>query len=85
MLHPDPLREPRLQAIIANLEDRISEADQHGWLGEVDGLQVSLAAARQKLDQMRKLVDQPPWSRSACQRSGGGSRPRDADDHRDGP
>jgi hypothetical protein len=58
MLHPDPLQEPRLLAIIANLEDRISEAKQHGWLGEVDGLQVSLAATRQKLEQMRRLLAQ---------------------------
>jgi integrase len=60
MLHPDPLQEPRLLAIIANLEDRISEANERGWLGEVDGLQVSLAGARQKLEQMRKLLSQPP-------------------------
>jgi hypothetical protein len=60
MLHPDPLQEPRLQAIIANLEDRLAEATQRGWLGEVDGLQVSLASARHKLEQMRKALAQPP-------------------------
>lgn len=60
MLHPDPLQEPRLVAIIANLKDRIDEANQRGWLGEVDGLQVSLDAARHKLEQMRKLLAQPP-------------------------
>jgi integrase len=60
MLHPDPLQEPRLLTIIANLEDRISEATDRGWLGEVDGLQVSLASARQKLEQMRRLLAQPP-------------------------
>jgi integrase len=60
MLRPDPLQEPRLLAIIANLEDRIAEANQRGWLGEVDGLQASLDAARQKLEQMRKLLAQPP-------------------------
>jgi hypothetical protein len=57
MLRPDPLQEPRLLAIITNLEDRIAEAKQ---LGEVDGLQASLAAARHKLEQMRKLLAQPP-------------------------
>ncbi len=60
MLHPDPLQEPRLRQIITNLEDRIDEATERGWLGEVDGLQVSLDAARQKLEQMRKLLEQPP-------------------------
>jgi hypothetical protein len=65
-LHPlldaaaDPLQEPRLVAIIANLQDRIAEANQRGWLGKVDGLQASLDAARQKLEQMRKLLAQPP-------------------------
>jgi hypothetical protein len=51
---------PRLIAIIANLEDRIAEANERGWLGEVDGLQISLASARQKLEQMRKHLSQPP-------------------------
>jgi integrase len=60
MLHPDPLQEPRLRQIIANLEDRVGEATERGWLGEVDGLQASLASARQKLEQMRKLLGQPP-------------------------
>ena len=32
-----------------NLLVRIAEAKHQGWIGEVDGLQVSLAAARQKL------------------------------------
>lgn len=59
MLRPDPLQEPRLVAIIANLEDRLAEANERGWVGEVAGLQVSLDAARQKLEQMRKLLAQP--------------------------
>jgi hypothetical protein len=53
------LQEPRLLAIISNLEDRIAEAKQRGWLAEVEGLEASLAAARQKLEQMRKLLAQP--------------------------
>jgi len=53
------------------LEDRISEATDRGWLGEVDGLQVSLTGARQKLEQMRKLLAQPPVIPSARQGSGG--------------
>jgi hypothetical protein len=60
MLRPDPRQEPRLVAIIANLHDRVVEATERGWLGEVEGLQVSLDAARHKLDQMDKDRSQPP-------------------------
>jgi hypothetical protein len=41
----DPRAGPRLVSIIRNLGDRINEARDHGWLGQVDGLQTSLAAA----------------------------------------
>lgn len=49
LLRPDPTQRPRLVEIHNNLLERIAEAQHQGWLGEVDGLQVSLAAARQKL------------------------------------
>jgi integrase len=49
MLRPDPAARNRLTEIIKNLADRIAEARINGWLGEVDGLQVSLNAARSKL------------------------------------
>ncbi|MDX3524714.1 hypothetical protein [Streptomyces scabiei] len=39
-------------AIRDNLLDRIAEAEKEGWLGEVDGLKVSLAGAVQKLAQL---------------------------------
>lgn len=35
-----------------NLLARISEAEREGWLGEVEGLKVSLAGATQKLSQL---------------------------------
>lgn len=35
---------PGLRDIAANLDDRITEAEQHNWLGEVEGLKVSLEA-----------------------------------------
>lgn len=54
-LQPDPGQAMRLAEIITNLHERIREARDRGWLGEVEGLQVSLAGARQKLQQMRKL------------------------------
>ena len=55
MLQPDPAQAQRLAEIIANLHDRIREATERGWLGEVDGLQVSLTGARQRLQQMRSI------------------------------
>ncbi|WP_253813220.1 hypothetical protein [Nocardia amikacinitolerans] len=39
-------------------QDRLREATERGWLGEVDGLQISLDAANQKLIQMRKIRSQ---------------------------
>ena len=49
MLRPDPTARGRLVEIVKNLADRIAEARINGWLGEVEGLQVSLNAARGKL------------------------------------
>jgi integrase len=49
MLHVDPAQRPRLTAIIRNLAERIDEAHANGWPGEVSGLQVSLAKAKEKL------------------------------------
>ncbi|MBE7326038.1 site-specific integrase, partial [Nocardioides sp. Y6] len=56
MLRPDPNQRERLQAIIDSLEERIAEAEERGWLGEVDGLRSSLAAAEQKLAQMQRTA-----------------------------
>lgn len=53
LLRPDPAQLPRLTEIHANLLARLAEAHARGWAGEVDGLEVSLAAAEHKLEQMR--------------------------------
>jgi hypothetical protein len=52
LLRPDPAQRTRLVQIRDNLLARIAEAHTEGWLGEVDGLNVSLAAARIKLAQL---------------------------------
>lgn len=52
LLRPDPAQRARLIQIHDNLVDRIAEAHLEGWLGEVDGLNVSLAAIRNKLAQL---------------------------------
>lgn len=56
LLRPDPAQRPRLIQIRDNLRDRITEAEHHGWLGEVEGLQVNLAAATTKLTQLDELA-----------------------------
>ncbi|MET8029017.1 site-specific integrase [Streptomyces avermitilis] len=58
-----PEERPRLEEIRDNLSDRIAEAEREGWLGEIEGLQVSLASAEEKLVHLdaqqarRKTVD----------------------------
>lgn len=52
LLRPDPAQRSRLIDIRDNLIARITEAEREGWLGEVEGLQVSLAGAQNKLDQL---------------------------------
>jgi hypothetical protein len=56
LMRPDPAQRPRLAEIRDNLIDRISEARREGWTGEAKGLQVSLAAADQKLAQMDQIT-----------------------------
>jgi hypothetical protein len=56
LLRPDPAHRGRLVEICDNLAVRIDEAQRHGWVGEVDGLNVSLAAAKHKLAQMDDIT-----------------------------
>ncbi|RPK46821.1 site-specific tyrosine recombinase XerC [Streptomyces sp. ADI92-24] len=56
VLRPDPEQRPRLEEIHANLLDRLQEAKEQGWLGEVTAIEASLAAAEQKLAAMRDLA-----------------------------
>ena len=55
LLRPDPAQIDRLQDIIDNLQERITEATQQGWIGDVEGLRVTLNSAEVKLSQMYKL------------------------------
>jgi Phage integrase family len=56
LLRPDPAQRTRLVDICDNLTARIAEAEQHRWLGEAEGLKVSLAGARAKLAQMDQIT-----------------------------
>lgn len=56
MLRPDPLQRPRLEELIEALMNRKIEAEERGWLGELEGIEISLNAARDKLVQMSTQV-----------------------------
>ncbi|WP_327241072.1 tyrosine-type recombinase/integrase [Streptomyces sp. NBC_01320] len=58
LLRPDPGQRHRIVAIRDNLHDRIAEAEKEGWLGEVEGLKVSLAGAEDKLAQVDRRSHQ---------------------------
>lgn len=51
---PDPAQRPRIAEIRDNLIARIAEAEpeREGWLGEVEGLQISLNGVNDKLTQI---------------------------------
>ncbi len=53
LLRVDPAQMPRLEEIHANLVDRLEEAKEQGWLGEVAAIETTMAAAAQKLEAMR--------------------------------
>jgi integrase len=55
LLRPDPAARDRLAQIRDNLIARIAEAEAHRWLGEAEGLKVSLAGAGAKLAQMDQI------------------------------
>lgn len=52
MLWPDPGQRSRLVEIRDNLASRITEATNEGWRGEVEGLEISLTGANDKLAQL---------------------------------
>jgi hypothetical protein len=68
LLRPDPTRRARLVDIHDNLNARIAEAEREGWFGELEGLHVSLAGAKEKLAQIQNGP-----SPSACRTSGRGA------------
>jgi site-specific recombinase XerD len=57
MLRVSPQQRPRLTEIIHNLRERITEAQMNGWLGEVQGLQISLDAAKRKLASLDRSIE----------------------------
>jgi integrase len=57
---PSPDQRHRIAEIRDNLIARIAEAEREGWLGEIEGLKISLAGANDKLAQIdRRARSQP--------------------------
>lgn len=52
LLRPDPAQCGRLVEIRDNLVDRVAETEQQGWLGEIEGLRVSLNGTESKINQI---------------------------------
>jgi hypothetical protein len=61
LLRIDPAQRPRLILIRDSLAARVTEAKQEGWLGELEGLQVSLATVTEKLQALdARITRQQP-------------------------
>jgi Phage integrase family len=56
MLRPEPSRLPLLRELETNLTERITEARDHNWLGEIEGLNQTLVGLRAKTAQAERLA-----------------------------
>ena len=56
MLNINPKMLPRLAEIEDDLLARRSRAEREGWLGEVEGIDLTLTLLRQKRDQTQRLA-----------------------------
>jgi hypothetical protein len=57
---PGAAQRARIAEIRDNLTARIAEAEREGWLGEAEGLKVSLAGAEDKLAQIDRRSRNDP-------------------------
>ena len=55
LLRPSPAQRALVTEIHDNLLARIAKAEREGWVGEVEGLKISLAGAHQKLRQLDEM------------------------------
>ncbi|MCX5215666.1 site-specific integrase [Kitasatospora sp. NBC_00240] len=53
----DPFERGRLEEVRDNLVERITEAEREGWLQDVEGLSVSLDAAKEKIARLKEQED----------------------------
>jgi hypothetical protein len=56
MININPKMLPRLDEIEADLQARRNRATSEGWLGEIEGIDLTLTFLRQKRDQTRRLA-----------------------------
>lgn len=56
MLRPDTAQRHRLETVLANLHERWAEAKRTGWLGELEGIKISIGVAEEKRGQMSQIV-----------------------------
>ncbi|MFT3854986.1 MAG: site-specific integrase [Ilumatobacteraceae bacterium] len=59
MLRVEPTRKPRLIELRQNLTDRLTEARQMNWHGEIDGIEQSLHHVELKLSQLDRAATSP--------------------------
>jgi hypothetical protein len=59
MVQVDPREIGRLGELVKNLEDRLEEAEIHGWSGEIEGIKTSLEAGKAKLIAARRAGAKP--------------------------
>jgi hypothetical protein len=71
MLRVDPARRARLEELRDNLTQRLDEARQMNWHGEIDGIEQSLAHLAVKLEQLDRAVTSPVTLLSAPQPDSG--------------
>ncbi|MFC0041923.1 hypothetical protein [Actinomadura rayongensis] len=60
MININPKMLPRLDEIELDLLARRSRAEAEGWLGEIEGIDLTLSFLRQKRDQTRRLARVAP-------------------------
>ncbi|MCX4632793.1 recombinase [Streptomyces sp. NBC_01443] len=56
MLNINPKMLPRLEEIETDLLSRRARAEQEGWLGEIEGIELTLTFLRQKREESQRLA-----------------------------
>lgn len=60
MLHVKPKMLPRLAELEADLLDRRARAEAEGWVGETEGIDLTLAFLRAKRGETERRTHRPP-------------------------
>ncbi|MFF7408946.1 recombinase [Streptomyces lydicus] len=60
MLHVNPKMLARLAELEADLLDRRARAETEGWVGEIEGIDLTLTFLRAKRDEAQRRTQRPP-------------------------